>query len=422
MAAKRYAQTRPVLSVRWSAAIALGLLLLAGCVSHPPAAPGAAPPAIRLIQASDTCARNCYEITVGVDGQGRVAVAPGFMPELLVSDDGYGPFAARPKPAPPVDPSTDGRDSLVQAGPDGRLYFSTLVTVPLPVSLPNEYDEGASTSTSSGIQVAATSDGGRTWDSNVEVTLADGNAMVVPDRQWLGFGENGTVYLSTYLVSVSGIYIARSDDAGRTFSPLVRASSQVGSYAGGPVVNGHQVAVPLAGGQVRLAMSHDDGRSFADVTVAPGDASSSSSDFFAVAAWGRAGLVVAWLDGNEQLVGVSHHDKVHVARSIDGGATWSPVLGFGHGANTSPWVGMWDDKTILAWIDSSGSDSELHVASLPEAAWAGAAVHPVAVTDFPGDANTDFVSGSVAPDGTLWIAYSSQGKPMVAAVPPGVLQ
>jgi hypothetical protein len=83
---------------------------------------------------------------------------------------------------------------------------------------------------------------------------------------------------------------------------------------------------------------------------------------------------------------------------------------------------MRDDKTLLAWIDSSGSDSELHVVSLPEAAWEGAAVHPVAVTAFAGDANTDFVSASVAPDGTLWIAYSSQGKPMVAAVPPGVLQ
>lgn len=167
--------------------------------------------------------------------------------------------------------------------------------------------------------------------------------------------------LSTWVAPVDGrqaLLFSRSTDHGRTWSPPVAASSAGDSVyaqeesvpvltvseAGLAIAYGHvvpTVGTPWALADVRVTRSHDGG-----VTWLPGIAVNSDStgpqaghQFQGITAFGKRGLVAAWLDTRadpEQIAGsgVEHHGhgntghsgtaKLYWVQSDDFGATWGP--------------------------------------------------------------------------------------------------
>ena len=337
----------------------LAALLLAGCSVEDPAAPtpatpGGTPAAAAFGEAVAlpiACRYSCYEPSVARDGAGRLVVSDGVTADLAVSLDGgvtWAPVASPPMPGPGPGFQTD---VLVQASPSGRLYYSALLFRTLP----------GNGGVLEGLQVAWSEDGGQTWPVNVHLSLlTDPTAGVYsPDRQWLGFGEGETVYL-TYNQIPTGIWIARSDDGGKTWGGWTRAAPLEGrmggiGQSGPPLVDAEgRVLVPacsLADESVRVFVSEDGGRTFAGrVAGTPG----SGCSWFPILEAGPSGaLHLATHDGAGGIL---------VTTSTDGGATWTPSAAWGAGAIAAPWIEEASDGSlVVAWFEHHGKDATLHV-------------------------------------------------------------
>ena len=403
-------QRRSLVRLATAPLLVLAVLLSAGCLADEPA-PRAAPgplPATgwafgQAVVALEQCASSCYEPSVAADPQGRLFVVDGSTSAVAVSEDGGLTWDQRAPPAFPLPVDGVQSDVLVQVAPSGRLYWSALVVL-RPAAL-------------EGIQVAWSDDGAKTWLGSTHISPATVTPQVLsPDRQWLGFAPDGTLYV-TYNQIPTGIWIARSDDDGKTWSGWTRAAPLEGRSGGvgqsGPPVVGLDgtVFVPACEGvasqetspRTLVFRSHDQGATFESSVV---DAACSWFPIAAVAPDGT--LVVA-----------NQPDGVQVAWSTDGGVTFQGPRQWGQGTATA---GIWpvtrlDGELFVAWFEDGSASSALHVA---RGALAEGPAEDVVAGTASGEgtsrtsARTDFASSALLPDGRLAVVWVEGDQAMVA--------
>lgn len=318
--------------------------------------------------AIDPCPANCWEPAIAVDRAGRIVVATAHEATLAVSEDGGRTFEQLGAPPMPegAPAGTGPFDGTVAAAPDGRLFYYSFVApavggeTPVVGSLPGG---------PVGLQVAASSDGGRTWESNVFLSILGGPSepVVSPWKSWLGFAPDGTVYLD-YNSRGTGLWLARSDDGGVTWSPFTRvnppADYVISVFMGPPVVGPDgRVYVPYFGEQtpnypnpflpqghaLRVAVSEDRGATFTLRTIATAPPPDYVGAFFpAIAVDAKGRLVLAHWDPQE---------RMQVYASLDGGETWEgPVQWSADGERTAaaPWLEMRDGLATLMYYGDAG--------------------------------------------------------------------
>lgn len=420
--------------------LASGALLLvvglAGCIGSDEARPaevnrsaaaatgtlGFTEPTVAL----DECTYHCKEPTVAVDPAGRVFVAEhlaengsGPLPGsadgmgLVRSTDGGETFEALGAPPMPdsVPPQASQGDSLVQIGPDGSLYFSALVY----------WREAAAVY---GVQVARSDDGGATWAANtfVAVTEDEHRATIQADRQWLGFGEDGTVYLSyTHAHVPLGIFVQRSHDRGETWSqPSVVATNPErlrtrGGQAGPPVADSQgTVHLPLGWNTldpeepkaVRVASSTDGGSSWQHQE--------------ALRLGSSCNIPVLVVDDRDRLhLAVDTCEAILVSTSADGGSSWSEPTEWARDPVVGPWIATHEGRLLLAYHQDEGDTVSLHVASRPLDAEPGTGpTERVEIDDGLPSAHTDFTHMATGPEGP-WVSWSDEGAGEIRLAGPG---
>lgn len=379
-------------SGRVAGLVVLLAVMLAGCASTPPRTPaGPLEDGLTFTRYASGVECDCFEPSVAI-AAGKIVVADGYGLSLAVASlDDPGNFSAVPLP-----PDPPGRgpqvlfprgDKLVQTAPDGRLFFSKLYIDAFGVVAPVLVLDG--------LQVASSADGGTTWETNTYVSFRDmpdgmpREQAINPDRQWLGFGPDGEVYLSVnHFAPVGplspqpgpwGIYVARSDDGGRTFGSfhLVQAHSDRGGsiygVAGGIVtapdgtaylpLGDHSVEEdghPSSPSGLMVAVSRDRGETF---NLVPVDVAGSAAIWLPRAAYSQGRLVVAWITTDRVAM---------VASTLDEGLTWTAItLGK---AVVGPWVEARQDGGFDVAV-SSGEVSpdpvpyQVRLVRIPDEAW-----------------------------------------------------
>jgi hypothetical protein len=226
-------------------------------------------------------------------------------------------------------------------GPGHRLY---VVAVAFDRSTP-----------ASGVMVASSADGGRTFGNPIPVHLADGEsderpAVVVdrrPDSPW-----QGRVYVSWDAVQGDGtnrVDLAWSDDGGASFTAPVRLAGGAPDDGVRPLIgpggavslvwlhHGHTSQGDPAFG-VALVRSTDGGMTWSNpqptIEVrSAGVPGLHTADGRPTAGIDDSGtLFLAWQD-DRFTPGV---DQILVSRSADGGATWSPPVRVSDGPDDAP--------------------------------------------------------------------------------------
>jgi hypothetical protein len=219
-------------------------------------------------------------------------------------------------------------DPWVAYGPDGRAYYASLL-----------FNE---TSPENGIYVSTSEDGGRTWGPPVAVhngnanSFEDKEAMIVDTYDDSPF--RGRVYVTWDSVGETTqiLRVARSEDGGRSFRPIVTIEG-IGANFG---------AIPLVGpgGVVHLFWMHaTTNRNLAIYTSRSEDGGVTWSPKAQVSAVSRTGvenlrtggllsaavdprngrIYVVWPDNffdGGQIIG---QDEIAMVRSDDGGRTWT---------------------------------------------------------------------------------------------------
>lgn len=356
------------------------------------------------------CGQRCYEMSVAVDTAGRIFVTTALGDRLAVSEDGGRSFARLDPPPLPKGAleGAIGMDAVVQTDPGGRLFF--VFPAAKESSSPKEIRA------LHGIQVAYSLDGGKTWPSNTFVSvLGDSpHTSLLTDRPWLGFGPNGVVYLSYNELSTA-IWIARSDDGGKSFGPfmpVVQTDGVLGPTAAGPPVvdSEGRILLPFrspAGSKsttvdqgpgaalVQVAISEDGGKTFRHVVAGP-----SGFDFPMLTLDEADVATLAWQH---------YENRVAVTRSSDHGATWSAPAFWTKGMTSaaSPWARSRGGDLHMAWFeDHDGGSYTLWFGKGPASAATSKATVPVAsLRSETGDPNTDFAQFAWLPDGravTVW--------------------
>ena len=320
------------------------------------------------VAAIDPCPADCWEPAIAIDREGRIFVATAHEGTLAVSEDGgrtFDQLGAPPMPAG-APPGTGPFDGTVAAAPDGRLFYYSFVA---PVVGGETPGLGSLPGGPVGLQVAASSDGGHTWESNAFLSLLDGPSepVVSPWKSWLGFAPDGTVYLD-YNSRGTGLWLTRSDDGGVTWSPFTRVNPPqdhvISVFMGPPVVGPDgRVHVPYFGEQtpnypnpflpqghaLRVAVSEDRGVTFTLRTVATAAPPDYVGAYFpAIAADAAGRLVLAHWDPQE---------RMQVYASPDGGETWEgPVQWSADGEATAaaPWLEMRDGLATLMYYGGEG--------------------------------------------------------------------
>jgi len=339
--------------------------------------------------AATTCPRttNCYEPTIAADPQGRLFVSDGGTSDVGVSADG-GVTWTTTKP-PPMPAGLNGRqgDIIVQVSPSGRLYWSALVIV-------QPQGQGF---VLEGLQIAWSDDGAQTWAGNVHLSPATLAPQVVsPDRQWLGFGPGQTMYV-TYNQVPTGIWIARSDDAGKTWSAWTRAAPLEGrrggiGQSGPPVVDASgRVFVPacsLQDGTTFVFSSQDRAATFR-ATEVPG-----GCNWFPILA----------ITSEDELVLAVQPGNVRIASSKDQGRTFTAMKDWARGATAAAWpVPLGNGSIAVAWFKVGASSTELHVTfgDIATGPRTDLTVGTTKGTSGQSSALTDFASATSLPDGRL---------------------
>jgi hypothetical protein len=312
---------------------------------------------------------------------------------------------------------------------------------------------------SDGIHVARSTDGGRSWRSNVIVWLSAGapSFVVGTDRPWLAFDPGRTVYLSylqepAFAQNLTNVYafdpnltvptvvqVARSDDDGATFTSsatIVPPGGRGVWNAGAPVVDrSGRVYVPYFASSVQrghpdtleVARSDDGGRSFAsstayDVSSSPcvdplyQQACDESGGYFpSLAVDAQGSLDLAWWRSGDMIV---------TSRSVDHGNTWtSPRRWSNAPADWSPWaLAPGGGRLDVAWfrkLPGASSDSALMFAQgradgrrLKETT-----IAPRIVGVGAHETDTDYANFTLLPDRRAVLVWSNKSTVWVTATP-----
>lgn len=323
--------------MRWTWAV----VLLAGCTGTLPLPEATAPEAIlpeTLAFAEPVLvgAGGDIETTVHVTADGTILVCShgGFQQPspLWASRDGGADFSRLdPQPNPLVSGDCDLASSA-----DGQWAIV--------------YDTIASAT------VAASDDGGRTWDLNHASALP-----IAVDRPWIAWaGDELYMTYSDVMAAEPALQMfARSTDGGRTWlehTPInvAQPPDELQAVIGKMVVDGDTIHVPLArsnihlGGAVGLdhAVSRDRGATWSIERVhGPYD---NTGFVLPSMAWAGDLLYYTLPVRNGSL------QDVHVLRSHDRGATWEPLpvaSGVDFPGVVGPWIdGRPDGSATVAWV------------------------------------------------------------------------
>lgn len=363
------------------------------------------------VAATTACGGACFETTVATDPAGRIFAMGARTGDIGVSSDGGQTFESVPSPPIPGGlPGSPGQsDAILQVGPTGALYYSALVRAAPDVFV--------------GLQVAISDDGARTWRANLMLSPATPPGITLaPDRQWLGFGADGVVYLA-YNQRPSGVWVARSDDGGETWGPFVDAAPPAlrgGAFgqAGPPVVDaGGRVYVPATSfdGPIRIFWS-DDGVVWR-WSDAVGEAGRAGAWFpiLAVGADGTLHLATWYAGAPYALAFVGEDDSVLlVSSSRDRGATWSAPVEWGRNVAAGPWILSEGSGMAVAWYRAAGSMRELVLARGDASGLVEEVVAQGGLAEGARGANTDFAHAAFLPDGRAVVVWSHpDGEAMV---------
>ncbi|MEA3144146.1 MAG: hypothetical protein QOG31_1470 [Thermoplasmata archaeon] len=341
------------------------------------------------------CRPFCAEPTIAVDGAGRIFVTPGVADTILlmVSADQGRTFQPVPGPPPPAGaPGPIREDAIVQAAPDGSLWFSALVPA-LAGSTDSGPPKGANYRT---LQVARSTDGGLSWSPNL---LFEPGTSV--DRQWLGFGKD-RLFL-TWQSFGEGVGVARSDDGGLSFHTL--ANLDDGAVTGVPcVLPSGRVLFPVIGNGLAVRRSDDAG-----VHWTPSKGLGTGAYFPSLSCAGPV-LRVAWWT----------KEGIHVAASRDDGVAWTlepEWEGRLPAPSVSPWLVERGGTAVASFRTDADGTHTLQVQRRDAAGFHNGTVTTGIASYFKGGrANTDFASMAALADGRLVVVWSPTSTSVRVAV------
>lgn len=383
--------------------------LLAGCAADQDdtaatSPGGGSPRTFLVIEPGPTCLRFCEPVVaVGLDG--RVFVKANTYARST-ADGGFEEFQppALPSGMPPGSFQTDRH---IQVGPDGTLWFSTLI---------GSFQQAVFFLL--GVQVGYSEDAGDTWASSFlpfdGATPAD---SVGADRQWLAVAPDGRVHITFQQNSVAtaftsitpagtpnaaNIWEARSDDRGASwsgFQPVDALNPLADQATGQPVVLSDgtlvvpfqrypEVDSPVAPFGFALGISAEGGP-FRQAEVAPGGA------FFPALVEVEGGFVAAHMDDSQTLTWA-------FSGSLTDWPEFTPLGDTGE-MLSSPWLGVRPDgRWDLVWLERTpGTDDQIDI--LHSAAGAPGQMVATGLVGQPTlRANTDFAHAAYL-DGRLLI-------------------
>lgn len=361
--------------------------------------------------------QTCYEPSIAADGSGRWYVTWLVGDRLAVLDnDGVQPREGPPPPRvlPAPASRTSYGDAWLTVGPGERLYMVRMV-----------FAFGQEV----GVQVAASVDAARSWELNTLVSPLGAPAQPVADldRPWVAFGPEGEAYLA-YHDATAGttLWVARSDDGGRTFAAPVLAATPVDrlgalSPSGPPAIDPEgRVYLPYFADErldgtfgartVRVAVSSDGGRTYASHVAWAAKSNGTLGGYWPTLAIAPDGSVlVSWVDDAGAL---------NLARSNDHGTTWAHLWNWtppeGR-ARLQPWLAVRGASSVLGWFsENEGHSAVLAAARLSLSFDAPAAGKTAAVTTISppqrgSPARTDYPALALGPDGRAGLAWADGG-------------
>lgn len=348
----------------------------------------------------------CWEPAIAADAKGALYVVLSGEPVLVESEDGGRTWAGRahpPIPGPLAAAVTTRGDGYVAVAPDDALYYIAFLG-DRPV----------------GMQVARSDDGGRTWATNVELSLASDPTLgvVAPWKSWIAFGADGVVHL-VYNQRGGLVMYGRSLDRGATFEPFqainVPGDRAISNFPASPALDADgRLYLAYFGDQspnddplnpflfkghtLKLAISEDSGQTFRTVVVA----SALPPEY--VGTWFPT--LVALPDGTLLLAYIDDAGAVVAVASTDHGETWGEPVPWSEGPalNGAPWALLAGDEVVVLV-----GETDLVAAHAPASL---AAQGPTARTVVQPEFGIvgDFVHAAALPDGRIaapWIDSTS---------------
>jgi hypothetical protein len=443
-------------------AIALLAAPLAGCIGtqdapEPSVATQSAPSNATetsfatALEASE-CRSNCYEPTIATGADGTIYATGNQAEQIWASEDGGDAWDTRELPAIPIEVEDARRgDGIVQVGPENRLWYTALVSE-------QQYRQAGPALgyafVTHGIQVATSTDGGQSWDTNTFLSgFGDGHAQANnADRQWLAIGEAGSAYLvyqhnpaaafayagaagqgaTATTFHQTGLWAAHTSDAGESFTDpqRVKASEQEGySAIGSPTVTDEgqlllpAVRFPATTSSIAVyppgppASETVAGSSGVEVWRVNDDLSVESHTVLGTEDEYRAGwfAVADTLDDGYALAWWSDEASIHASYSADGGGWSDPVevTDPGQGAARSPWVVAHDGSVDVVFAEPIAEDrSKLWVEELTVEDGDLVPGEQHAIAEGPegfgnNPLNSEFAHATALSDGSLATTYSS---------------
>jgi hypothetical protein len=224
----------------------------------------------------------------------------------------------------------------------------------------------------SGVWMSRSADGGRTWAANRPI---DRNPACPCCRTGVTAAADGALFVSWRSVlpgDVRDVVVARSADGGATWDTPVRPREDGWVFPGCPHA-GPSMRLDEAGrvhiawwtgkrgeAGVWYARSDDGGRSFTSQALATGEHSQPAHVQLATASGGH--VLVAWDDG------LAESPRILLRQSRDGGGRFGPaevVSGAGQAA-TFPVLAVVGDSVAVAWSASTAAEHHAKAAARPD--------------------------------------------------------
>jgi hypothetical protein len=214
----------------------------------------------------------------------------------------------------------------------------------------------------SGVWMSRSMDGGRTWERNRPIYTEETCPCC---RTAVAVGAGGTIFVAWRAVlpgDVRDVVVSRSEDGGSSWSRPVRARADGWVYPGCPHA-GPSLEVDARGALhigwwtgkegeagVYYARSDDGGRSFTAQPIDVGQHARPAHVQLALDA--HSGVVVAWDDGLREM------PRVLVRRSADGGRSFGPAaeLSDPDVAASYPVVAVYGDSVAVAWSQTTAAE------------------------------------------------------------------